>query len=286
MASFVLYTYQCSPIYKNEQSLFECLPSPQERMDNKLQYIHQILTNPAFKFRSKSHGEFNSRIYYDHNGILILKLANNKSLSLEENFMKKQHYYSPSCFVIVDNRDNIQHIAIEEEPTSFTNTDVVRNIIEFSLRRNLKRYGLNIELKKEYEQREFWLLIKDFTKGISMVRFSFSYPNLPRVHQSINDLINSESKIVNSKHTTFEFRADNSEQLELNESNEQLSGLVSASANSGHPITIKAKGIRKHLYTGHTTKRIEIDDLEINLPDDRLFPIEADRIIEILNSVK
>ena len=286
MASFILYNYQCDPITKVESKFFENLPSMQERMDRKLEYIHSIITNPKFKFKSKKDGEFNIRIYYEEGGIIVLKIANNKQLSLEEDFRKQKHHYSPSCYVIIDNRTNIQRIAIEEDITAFSSTDVVRNIIEYSLRRCLREYGLNIEIKKEYEKKEFWDLIGSQTKGVSMVRFSFSYPNLPRVHQSINELINSESKVVHSKQTTLEYKSDNSEQLTLEENNPQLSGLVDASASSGHPITIKAKGIRKFIQTGNTTKRIYIEDLEANIQEGDLFQKTAEKIIECLNSVK
>lgn len=286
MASFILYTYQCDPIIKTENKLFEKMPSIQERMDRKLEYIHSIIINPNFKFKSRKEGEFNFRIYYDESGIIVLKIANNKHLSLEEDFRKQKHHYSPSCFVIIDNRTNVQRIAIEEDITAFSGTDVVRNIIECSLRRSLRDFGLNIEIKKEYEKKEFWDLIDNQTKGVSMVRFCFSYPNLPRVHQSINDLINSESKVVQSKQTTLEYKADNSEQLLLEESNTQLSCLVDASASSGHPITVKAKGIKKYLQTGKTVKRIYIEDLEVNLQGDLFHQQVAEKMIECLNSVK
>ena len=84
----------------------------------------------------------------------------------------------------------------------------------------------------------------------------------------------------------MEYKSDNSEQLALEESNPQLSGLVDASASSGHPITIKAKGIRKFIQTGNTTKRIYIEDLEANIQEGDLFQKTAEKIIECLNSVK
>ena len=93
---------------------------------------------------------------------------------------------------------------------------------------------------------------------------------------------------MNSKRTTFEYRTDETEQLELNESNEQLSGLVDASANSGHEIIIKARGIKKFIKTGKTTKSIEIDDFEAicNANDGDMFLSQIDTIIEKLNSVE
>ena len=98
-----------------------------------------------------------------------------------------------------------------------------------------------------------------------------TYPNLGRVHDSIEKLLNSESKAVNSKQTELEFHSDNSEQLELHESNTQLKGLVEASAKSGNKITIKARGIRKFIRIGETTKSFEIDDLETKIQSPDLF---------------
>ncbi len=285
MARFILYTFQCSPIKSANFSLFEERPSPQERMEKKLDYIHEIITNQNFKFKRKSEGNFNHKMYIDDQGIMVLKVANSKQLDLEEDFKIEKHHYSPSCFVIIDNRKDCQRIAIEEDPSSFSDTDVVRNIIEYSLKLYLRHYGLTIEIKKEYDQNEFWTLVGAQVKGVSMVRFTFSYPNLPRVHKSISELISNESATVNSKRTTFEYRTSESEQLELKESNEQLSGLVDASANSGHEIIIKARGIRKFIKTGRTTKSIEIDDFEAICDDNNgdLFLSKIDKIIEKLN---
>lgn len=288
MSRFILYTFQCSPIMNVNLSLFDELPTPQERMDKKLDYIHTIITNQNFKFTRKKEGNLNHKMYLDQRGILVLKIANSKQLGLEEDFKIENHQYYPSCFVIFDIRNDCQRIAIEDDVSSFSNTDVVRNIIEYTLKQYLKPYGLSIEIKKEYDQNEFWDLVGGLEKGVSMVRFHFSYPNLPRVRQSINELLSDESKAVHSKQTTLEYRTEETEQLELNESNKQLSGLVDASANSGHEIIIKARGIKKFLRTGQTTKSIEIDDLEaiVKNGEGDLFLSKVDKILEKLNSVE
>ena len=85
MSRFILYTFQCAPLQNREKHLFENLPSIQERMDNKLEYIRNIITSPGFKFKSKKDGEFNFKLCYDHEGLLIFRIANNKALNLEEN---------------------------------------------------------------------------------------------------------------------------------------------------------------------------------------------------------
>ncbi|MES4922222.1 hypothetical protein ABVC70_09900 [Hoylesella timonensis] len=276
MSRFILYTFQCAPLQNKDRHLFEELPSIEERMDNKLVYIRQIVTSQGFKFKSKKDGVFDFKLYYDKDGIIIFKIANNKELDLEENFKRTQHHYSPSCFVIFDNRTNVQQIAIEEDTKSFSSTDVVKNILEYTLKRSLRNFGLTVEIKKRFEQKEFWNIIENHPKGVTMVRFSLSYPNLGRVHDSIDELLNSESKAVNSKKTQLEYSCDNSEQLELSENNPQLAGLVAASAKSGNQITIKARGIRTYIRTGETTKSFEIDDLETKIQSPNLFQSLSD----------
>lgn len=286
MASYILYTYQFAPLSNESKNLFESLPTTIERMEKKQDYLQSILSDKLFKFKSVRDGIFEHQIRYESNGIVILKLANNKHLSLEENFKKKKHNYSPSCFIIIDNRKDIQHIAIEDDVTAFSSTDVVKNILEHSLRKALKAYGLTLSIKKEYQETEFWQLIDQYPKGASMVRFHFSYPNLPRVCDSINELISNQSKLTNSKETTFELKSSNTEQLYLSNENEQLNGLIDASAKSGNIITLKMKNIRKHIRTGKTTKSIEIEDFELQMKNEDLFKTIPEKLIELLNQVK
>lgn len=286
MASYILYTYQFAPIINDGGNLFQSAPDVTQRMELKQTYLQEILSNVDFKFNSKREGVFEHQLRYSSNGIVILKLANNKQLSLEENFKKKRYNYSPSCFVIIDNRQNVQHIAIEDAPTAFSTTDVVRNIMEYSLKKALKTYGLTISIKKEYQKTEFWHLLEQYPKGVSMVRFHFSYPNLPRVSESINTLISNQSKITNSKSTTFELKSSDSEQLSLSNDNEELNSLVNASADSGNVITLKVKGLRRYVKTGETTKKFEIEDLEVQMQSDDLFQNRSEKIVELLNAAK
>ena len=72
----------------------------------------------------------------------------------------------------------------------------------------------------------------------------------------------------------------------MSNENEQLNGLIDASAKSGNIITLKMKNIRKHIRTGKTTKSIEIEDLELQMQNDDLFKTIPEKLIELLNQVK
>ena len=82
-----------------------------------------------------------------------------------------------------------------------------------------------------------------------MVRFHFSYPNLPCVNKSIKEVIATTNRATNSKQSSFELKAADGEHLEINEENQEIADMAAYSAECGDIITIKAKGIRAYLKT-------------------------------------
>lgn len=285
MAYFIIYTYQFSPV-SNIYTIFEHESiSLTDRMRKKQEYLDGFFNSEfdnKFKYKNKL---FKHKLLFNENGITIFKIANNKNTSFEEDFQKKQLSSSPSCFVIFDNRKDIQRIYIEKRSTSFSEPDWVAKIIQSTLSRYLNRFGLSIEVNKEYQSSEFWNIIKEFPSGIEMVRFQLKYPNLPRVWASVQEVVKETSQDTNSHETTLQFKTNKRSRLEITEDNEQIDGLVKASAESGSVITLKAKGIKAFKKTGNTEKGIEIDELEMKLTPDLLQnPFEI--ISELLNKTK
>ena len=72
----------------------------------------------------------------------------------------------------------------------------------------------------------------------------------------------------------------------LSNDNEELNGLVDASADSGNVITLKVRGLRRYIKTGKTTKKFEIDNLEAQMQNDDLFQSGFEKIVELLNAAK
>ena len=285
MAYFIIYTYQFKPV-SNPQTAFdrEFIPLS-ERMEKKQEYLDSFFKKESdnkFKFKNK---HFKHKLLFNEGGVIIFKLANQKNTSFEEDFQKKQLTVSPSCFVIIDNRKDIQRIYVEHRSASFSEPNFVANIIQSTFSRYLNGFGLNIEVDKEYQESEFWNIIKMYPQGVTMVRFQLKYPNLPRVWASVQEVIKDTSKDTNSHETILQYKSDDDGCLEINEQNEQLNGLAKASANSGSVITLKAKGVKAYIKTGNTEKGIEIDDLEIKLTQD-LLENAFEKIITALNKTR
>lgn len=285
MAYFIIYTYQFSPV-SNPQIAFDREHiSLSERMEKKQELLNNFFNKDSeikFKFKNK---HYKHKLLFNGSGVMVFKIANQKNRSFEEDFQKKQISESPSCFVIIDNRKDIQKIYIEYRSTSFSEPNIVAKIIQSTFSKYLNGFGLNIEIYKEYQESEFWNIIKMYPQGVTMLRFQLKYPNLPRVWASIQEVIKDTSKDTNSHETILQYKSDDEGCLEIDEDNEQINGLAKASANSGSIITLKARGVKAFIKTGNTEKGIEIDDLEIKLTQD-LLENPIDKLITLLNKTK
>ena len=217
-------------------------------------------------------------------GITVFRIANNKIATFEKEFQKRRIEYTPSCIVIIDNRENMQYIAIEEDVIAFYDTEQVSKILQSTFNKQLKNYGLKLNIQKTYQKTEFWNIVNKYKDKVELVRFHFSYPNLPRVNKTIKEIIASASKSTNSKQSSFELKSASGESLFLDQSNQELNDLANYAADSGDEIEIKTKGIRSFLKTGSTSVSIEINDLEATISKD-IFQNGIEKLIEQLNRI-
>lgn len=284
MAKFIIYTYQFAPLQNvTTPFLFETteniLPT-QERMEQKQTIFQKLFSLPHDKIFSKGSKKYDARILFNHGDIVVLRLANSKKMVLEESFQIKEHQYDPSCIVIIDNRKDAQQIAIEEDHKAFSDTNVVKSILESSFRKFLKPHGLTVSIQREYQKSEFWRIVNSYQDKITMVRFHFAYPNLPRLRDSVKEVFAEANKLTNSKHSSFELKAADGESLELESTNDTLNAIVECSAASGEIIDIKARGVKSFIKTGTTVRSFECDDLEARLSPD-LINSAIDKIVSL-----
>lgn len=275
MSYFIIYTYQFSPVSVPQTAFDRKIIPLKVRMEKKQEYFNDFFRNDLSKVFKSRNKHFRYKLMFNEEGVIVFKIANQKNTSFEDDFQKKQIAISPSCYVIIDNRKDIQRIYIEQKSTAFSSTNDVAKIIDSTFCKYLNEYGLSIEVKKEYQESEFWNIVKQHPYNVTMVRFQLKYPNLPRVWSSVQDVLKESSKGTNSHETTLQYKSEENGYLELEEENEEINGLAEASAKSGSEISIKARGLRAYIKTGNTEKGIEIDDLEMKLSHDLLeSPLE------------
>lgn len=285
MAKYILYRYQFSPIQSSVQSMF---PGEADKVsDDELMQKKQTLFASLFdkdaelKFK-RGNKLFNHKMLFSQGGFFVFKIANDKSVSLEENFTKCKHEYSPSCNVIIDNRKNIQFIAIEEKKNVFKSTDVVSSILQDSFSKYLQSYRLAIDIRHIYDETDFWTIVEDNRNSIEKVRFRFSYPNLPALNKNVKEAIAEVSKSTKSGKSELTLESQKGCSLNVSKDDVNISSLVQMSADGGEEINIKIKKLAAWQKVGDSSKSIEIEDLEATLTNG-LFDNALDKLAGYFN---
>jgi hypothetical protein len=262
---FDVFTYQMSPVSVEQLDFFVSQPTAEERMKLKNNLLFDVVAEGLVIYHRKY--KLNYRVEYMEPEFMVLRLANKKSVSIEKQFHRETFESEPSCLVAIYNDPEIQIIAIESDKTSFATSFTVAKLLQRSMERGLKNFGLKIAVKPKYEEKEFWDLVDRYAGEIEKLRFEFQYPNLGKVNRTLSDDLKEASRSMGSDTTRVEFNAAEDEVLKnIDPENQELSGLVRASAEGAGPAKIKMKGRRSWESTENKVKFTEYWEMEASGP--------------------
>lgn len=287
MAKYILYRYQFSPIQSNARTMFpvEADNMSDEELMQKKQTLFASLFNEDVELKFKKGNKlYNHKILFSQGGFFVFKIANDKSVNLEENFRKCKHEYSPSCNVIIDNRNDVQFIAVEEKKNVFTSTDVVSYILQNTFSKYLQPYRLTIDIRRIYDKTDFWTMVAGNPNSIEKVRFRFSYPNLPALNKNVKEAIAEVVKSTASGNSELTLEAQKGASLNISKDDAHVSSLVQMSADGGEEIKVKIKNMTAWQKVGDYSKSIEIENLEALLSAE-LFDKALDKLAGFFNKL-
>lgn len=292
MLSFKIYTYQFSPLgtsLDDSNYLFQNLdrPTDDKVMAEKQQTLSDLFKEDSgFRF-SKGDQLFRHQVILNYNGMIALKIANNKTILREDNFTLHKLTHQPSSLVIIDNRHDCQTIAIQRLVSSFAKPDTLARIMASSFNDALRQYGLRVEIRARIEEHTFWRLVESLPEGVKSIKFDLAYPNLPRVSDNVASVFKSINQELGAE-SRYEVNALYGKTLNLDKGNEVLQGLVKASSESGRPIKILGAGAgQRWISTGNDSEVIQsIPENAIEKKDGTLIDDRFEKITEALNKYK
>lgn len=119
--------------------------------------------------------------------IILLRLENVKNETIYElrqtagpipNVETKQYESYPPIYVIIDNRPGKAQMAIEIDAAAWSKTDVVRDLLQENMDRELKPFGLSIEIRSKMQQSDYWSYVtKRKKEGRGIKKMTFHFPN-------------------------------------------------------------------------------------------------------------
>ena len=201
MATFVLYNYRFEMLPREGGDVFEQVLKPVNPVESfgRRQEIFGDIFKKDYScernlvFESKRNKIFAHRQVVDpKDDVYVLQIQNRKTHTKEtENFGKLKDYEFPTCFVIFDNRKEMQRLAIQKRQAAFGGVEAVERYLLNTLNKELKRWGLKVFFDRQIEPKAFWTLAEDrhnYPKGFKRVHFYLPPLNLERQRKVFSNL--------------------------------------------------------------------------------------------------
>ena len=113
--------------------------------------------------------------------IIVMRFANDKKTTVEQDFKEVSVRHEPSCYVIIDNRDNCRRIAIQKNKNAFNSTKTVSNILTKCINDKMQtEYYMGIELLPQYYPKDFYKAWRLHQHHTSRLRFNINEGELPQ----------------------------------------------------------------------------------------------------------
>lgn len=242
-----VYTYEFIPLEKPEGNLFQSKEEIEKHIEDlKLhkqeilqKYIDRIVKGELVPRMGDK--EYRCKTLFHEGGVTIFKMENIKDESYDWNFGVERHRIGPNCHVIIDNRKDMQHIAIERKIKAFSSTNVVKNILCETLKPLLRSEGLLLEINPQFHPKEFWDFIEANRQyGIKEIRFYFPYPNLPAISDKYGEAMKRIGLDYHCMPGLILFAPDDLDMV-LEHEDQVLNFWLEASSESGIPVAVQSK---------------------------------------------
>ena len=142
-------------------------------------------------------GEGEQRNVYKHRvyhlncapDIIVMRFANDIDIPVERDFEPAMAKDEPSCFVIIDNRENLRTVAIQKRKKAFTNTRQVAKILSTVIFQQLyKEHCYSFEILPDYYPEDLFKVWERQQEHASAMRFGVPTMSTDEIMQKVEEL--------------------------------------------------------------------------------------------------
>lgn len=206
MDNYAIYKFE---LYKREGSQGDwtkCDQMIEPQMEHAYENFERIFGKKGTVVRvqkEKKRGEGADKfpchvLAHDHN-IILLRLENVKNVTVYEShptagpiphIEKKQYESNPPCFIIIDNRQGKAQMAIEIDTAAWSKTNLVRDLLQENLNRELEPFGLAVKIWSKMQKSDYWNYVtyRQRKEGRGIKKMTFHFPNT-KIRPSIETTI-------------------------------------------------------------------------------------------------
>ena len=196
---------------------------------------------------------FKHRVYHLNlnKNIIVMRIANDTTKEVEQDFKKIDVKHEPSCFVVIDNRDCCRRIAVQKLDGALTPKRVCEILTKVVGDKMLAEHHIGIELFPQFYPKDFYKAWRMHQHHTTRLRFNVNEGDLPEsfdMSELDDDSIMGFAIKLNEEGVRKKYRtvlelnpADEGGLLLVDEDSTYIRNLTRFCSQTGAPIQIETK---------------------------------------------
>ncbi len=258
--NFEVFRYQLVVDKTLQMNMFKQYQTAEEIRADKNNIFHEIIGAEKFNFFS-SKSEITSKLLYQNDTMYYFKIGVKRNTKVyKKDFSETNIENYPNIIVAINNKPDVQKIAIQDNSIAFKDCKTVSHFIQETLDVKLKPYNLSMFSEPLFDKKEFWNLIKKYPKQIRQLTFDLISPNMANISKNLDLNLKQLYEDTNTQKTKLELNSEKDSYLDIKESSKFINSLVDYSADGGGNIQIRVAGMRKKLHTAESPTEFNVDE--------------------------
>ena len=275
---FRIYRYHLSPVSTESRDITingEVETFTEQKLKESKNTFFETVLNSIDFYNNKRNI---LKIEFNDDNFFFFLLANKKQVSIVENFETKDIPTEPFVYILINNKNDIQKIAISYNSDAFSNPNVVKNILHKEFEKGLSKFGLTIKIEPMFQKETVWRMIGAHKNQLKSLEIKYIKPNLANISGSLPEAFRQFTEATNSQESAISMKAPTNGTLEnIDKDNEALKGLIDYASEGAGNVKIGIKGYRKKVSTKDNPVEIEIDEA--------VFESDSKEIIHIIQKL-
>ena len=254
MPQFIIYKYD----FKEGEKTLLSPESGKSALEEAQTHFAKLLGGKQMNLYQMENNNTESKIYKNdifctRCGITLMTVCKEKEVSIWKDYKELKESSFPFCHVVIDNRDGVCQMAIEQAKAFKSDTDKVRDILQESIQRELTELGIKFEIRPKMKVKKFWEVVdeqrtvrKDIIK---QVVFEFPHPDKVKGLDASKDMAEkmrfffSVGESMGASKSSFTYGNSNERGLHFERTSEDVAQIVSLCCNNAYNISVHFKNM-------------------------------------------
>lgn len=265
--AFNLFMYQIVPISEHVQlSLPLDNQSTITSLEDLLLIKNKIFINSLISVvQSNNYDErFNIEIEDLGKDLYVVKYGFRRHIKhITKEFQEKNVESWPYIYIIIDNNDDKQNIAIQIDRSVVRNTSTISRYIQKLLNDALRVYNLAVYIRPRVRVGDFWYLVQKHKGKIKKVQFELITPNLADLSGKLDEGLKNFFKATKSNENKVVMEAGEGGSLSFSHDDPNIVGIVEYAMKGGGGVKLGFKGYKEMVDLKRKVVTREIDEVSI-----------------------